>query len=54
MKLQKILEKSAKIKRYEQRITQFTQNRIFNVDHKKIYAELIDVLGAQINRFAEC
>ena len=36
---QKILAMSAKEKRYEQRITQFRQNRIFNVDQKKIYTE---------------
>ena len=33
---QRILAKSTKQKRYEQRITQFRQNRIFNVDQKKI------------------
>ena len=32
--------KSAKVKRYEQRIKQFRQNRIFDLDQKKIYAEL--------------
>ena len=37
---QRMLAKSAKIKRYEQRITQFRQNRIFNGDQKKIYTEL--------------
>ena len=36
---QRILAKSAKQKRYEQRITQFRQNRILNVDQKKIYTE---------------
>ena len=35
----RILAKSAKQKRYEQRITQFRQNRTFNVDQKKIYME---------------
>ena len=30
----------AKVKRYEQRIEQFRQNRILNLDQKKIYAEL--------------
>ena len=34
---QRIVAKSAKQKRYEQRITQFRQNRTFNVDQKKIY-----------------
>ena len=36
---QRILAKSAKQKRYEQRITQCRQNRTFNVDKKKIYME---------------
>ena len=37
---QRILAKSAKVKRYEQRIEQFRQHRIFHLDQKKIYAEL--------------
>ena len=37
---QRMLEKSAKVKRYEQRIEQFRQNRIFDLDKKKIYAKL--------------
>ena len=36
---QRMLAKSAKVKRYEQRIEQFRQNRIFDLDQKKIYAE---------------
>ena len=35
-----MLVKSAKVKRYEQRIEQFRQNRIFDLDQKKIYTEL--------------
>ena len=35
-----MLAKSAKVKRYEQRIEQFRQNRIFEFDQKKIYTEL--------------
>ena len=35
-----MLAKSAKVKRYEQRIEQFRENRIFDLDQKKIYAEL--------------
>ena len=35
-----MIAKSAKIKRYEQRITQFRQNRMFYIDQKKIYADL--------------
>ena len=35
-----MLAKNAKVKIYEQRIEQFRQNRIFNLDQKKIYAEL--------------
>ena len=37
---QRMLAKSAKVKRYEQRIEQFRQNRIFDLDQKKIYREL--------------
>ena len=35
-----MLAKSAKVKRYEQEIEQFRQNRIFDLDQKKIYTEL--------------
>ena len=34
------LAKSAKVRRYDQRSEQFKQNRIFDFDQKKIYAEL--------------
>ena len=37
---QRIIAKSSKLKRYEQRITQFRRNRTFNVDQKNIYMEL--------------
>ena len=37
---QRMLAKSAKVKRYEHRIEQFRQNRIFDLDQKKIYAKL--------------
>ena len=37
---QRMIAKSAKIKRYDQRINQFRQNRIFSVDQNKIYKEL--------------
>ena len=37
---QRMLAKSAKVKRYEQRIEQFRQNRIFDLYQKKIYVEL--------------
>ena len=36
---QRILAKSVKVRRYEQRIEQFRQNRIFDFDEKKMYAE---------------
>ena len=36
---QRMLAKSAKIRRYEQRIEQFKQNRIFHFDHKNMYAK---------------
>ena len=32
--------KSAKIKRYEQRIIQYRQNQLFETDQKKVYKEL--------------
>ena len=35
-----MLAKSAKVSRYEQRIEQFRQNRIFDHDQMKIYVEL--------------
>ena len=34
------MAKSAKVKRLEQRTEQFRQNRVFDLDQKKIYAEL--------------
>ena len=37
---QRMLSKSTKVKRYQQRIEQFRQNRIFDFDQNKIYAEL--------------
>ena len=37
---QKMLAKSAKVRRYKQRIKQFRQNRIFDFNQKKMYAEL--------------
>ena len=35
-----MLAKSVKVERYEQTIDQFRQNRTFDLDQKKIYAEL--------------
>ena len=37
---QRVLAKAAKIKRYEQRITQYKQNIIFKQDQKRFYQEL--------------
>ena len=37
---ERMLAKSAKVKRYKQRIEQFRQNRLFDIDQKKTYAEL--------------
>ena len=34
-----MLAKSAKVRRFEQRIEQFRQNRLFSVDQKRIYSE---------------
>ena len=36
---QRMLAKSAKVRRYQQRIEQFRQNRIFYFEQKKMYAE---------------
>ena len=36
---QRMLTKSAKLRRYQSRIEQFRQNRIFDFDQKKMYAE---------------
>ena len=36
---QRLLAKSAKVRRYQQRIEQFGQNRIFDFDLKTMYAE---------------
>ena len=51
---QKMLAKSAKVRRYQQRIEEFRQNRIFDFDQKKMYAEFngdgvrpSDVLNAE-------
>ena len=48
-----MLAKSAKVKRYEQRIEQFSQNRIFDLDQNKIYAEL-NGNGISSNDVFEC
>ena len=37
---QRMIAKSAKLKRYEQRIAQYRQNRLFRSDQKKFYNEL--------------
>ena len=37
---QRVLAKVAKLKRYNERIKQFKQNRMFNLDQKKLFAEL--------------
>ena len=34
---QRILAKSAKVRRYQKKIEQFKQNRIFDLDQKKMY-----------------
>ena len=37
---QRMFAKNVKIRRYQQRIEEFRQNRIFDFDQKKMYAEL--------------
>ena len=44
---QRMLAKSAKVRRFEQRIEQFRQNRLFSVDQKRIYSEFNGVEGDQ-------
>ena len=51
---QRTFAKSAKVRRYQQRVEQFRQNRIFDFDQKKMYTEFngnrvrpIDVLNAE-------
>ena len=44
---QKLLAKIAKIKRHEQRITQYRQNRLFETDRKKVCEELNGKAGGE-------
>ena len=37
---QRVLAKVAKIERYNERIKEFKQNRLFSIDQKKLFAEL--------------
>ena len=37
---QRVLAKIAKVKRYEQRVKQYRQNRLFQSDKKRFYVEL--------------
>ena len=37
---QRVLAKVAKIKRYNERIKQYKQNRLFTIDQKKLFAGL--------------
>ena len=55
---QRMLPKSAKVKRYDQRIEKVRQNRISDLDQKRIYAELNrngirlnDVSNAECTKF---
>ena len=38
---QRVPAKSSKVRRFQQKIEQFRQNRIFDFDQKKVYAEFI-------------
>ena len=42
------------MKRYEQRIEQFKQNRIFDLDQKKIYTELNGIRSNDVPNAEEC
>ena len=37
---QRVIAKKAKVKRYEQRIKQYRQNRLFSVDQKRFHQEI--------------
>ena len=37
---QRLIAKKTKVKRYEQRISQFTQNQLFQVNQKQVYKDL--------------
>ena len=37
---QRVLATTAKIERYNERIKQYKQNRLFTIDQKKLFAEL--------------
>jgi hypothetical protein len=37
---QRVIAKRAKLKRYEQRVRQYQQNKLFKIDQKKVYQEL--------------
>ena len=37
---QRLIAKKTKVKRYEQRISQFRQNRLFQVNQKQVYKDL--------------
>ena len=51
-----MLAKSTKVKRYEQRIEIFRQNRIFDIEQKNVYAELNrDVIRSNdVSNVEEC
>ena len=37
---QRLIAKKTKVKRYEQRISQFRQNQLFQVNQKQVYKDL--------------
>ena len=47
---QRMLAKSAKVRRYQQRIEQFRQNRIFGFDQKKVERVVINVVKVKKQR----
>ena len=53
---QRMLAKRTKVKRYEQRIEQFRQNSVFDVNQKKIYAELKrnEIRSNDVSNAEEC
>ena len=53
---QRMLARNAKVKRYQQRIEQFRQNKIFDLDQMKIYAELNknEIRSNDVSNAEEC
>ena len=47
---QRVLAKIAKVKRYEQRVKQYRQNRLFQSDQERFYVELNNGQGREFDK----